>query len=109
MAIERGRFNWVEFVTIGWKSERVTPIGENLEYRVFSTGAPPTGGIMKSVEPRPTHGLYYFKVDDINEAASRVSEKGGKLHGKPQLVPTGDWVATVDDPLGGTFALISRS
>jgi len=57
----------------------------------------------------PPSWLYYITVDDIDAAAKRATDKGGKLMNGPMEVPGGDKIAHVTDPQGGMFALHWRN
>jgi hypothetical protein len=49
--------------------------------------------------------LYYFNVDDISAAKSRIESGGGEILQEPHQVPTGAWIVTARDPQGAMFAL----
>ena len=51
--------------------------------------------------------LYYFNVPDINAAASRVTQSGGKVLNGPHQVPGGQWILQCNDPQGAMFALVA--
>jgi hypothetical protein len=89
----------------GWgKSQEMdSPMGT---YLMFNTGGDPVGGMLNESDfPRPMW-LYYFNVDDIGPAKSRVETAGGEvLHG-PEQVPTGVWIVLARDPQGAMFALV---
>lgn len=53
----------------------------------------------------PAHWLFYIRVDDIDAAAQRVKDKGGKVLNGPMDVPGGDKVAQCQDPTGAHFAI----
>ena len=44
--------------------------------------------------------LYYFNVADIDAAAKRVADGGGKIMHGPQQVPGGGWIVQAADPHG---------
>jgi predicted enzyme related to lactoylglutathione lyase len=64
------------------------------------------GGMFDDREARRAHWLYYFTVDDIEAAATRVSANGGEITLSPHQVPTGDWIIQARDPQGARFALV---
>ena len=75
-------------------------------YRLFNTGGDPVGGMRNSPEfPRPAW-LYYFNVDDIGAAGSRLEGAGGSILNGPHEVPGGGWIIQARDPQGAMFALV---
>jgi hypothetical protein len=50
--------------------------------------------------------LYYFNVDDIKAAATRVEDHHGKVLNGPMEVPGGSWIIQCSDPQGAMFALV---
>lgn len=55
----------------------------------------------------PPHWVIYFGVDDCEAAVQKVEELGGSIIASPQGSPYGT-VATVTDPMGATFIILSR-
>lgn len=90
----------------GWGKSQEMDMGPAGTYLLFNTGGEPVGGMMNDPQsPRPMW-LYYFNVDDISAAKSRVEAAGGEvLHG-PHQVPTGTWIIDARDPQGARFALV---
>ncbi|MDI1444193.1 VOC family protein [Polyangium sp. 6x1] len=93
----------------GWKATETVDLGPELgTYAKFAwdeTGAS-VGGIVGSarlphVHP---HWLFYFHVEDLDEALAKVRSRGGKVLA-PRQLPSGDRVAVCDDPQGAAFAL----
>lgn len=75
-------------------------------YLLFNTGGEAVGGMMNSPNfPRPMW-LYYFHVDDIDAANSRVEGAGGAILNGPHEVPGGGWIIQARDPQGAMFALV---
>jgi len=69
------------------------------------------GGMMnkpKEMAQVPSHWAIYFRVDDINAAAARVTANGGQILNGPMEVPGGDWVLNAMDPQGATFSLHAK-
>ena len=58
---------------------------------------PPGGGA-------PSHWLVYFTTDDLDAAAERIQELGGRVVVGPMSIPAGR-IAVALDPQGATFAL----
>ncbi|MDC3958389.1 VOC family protein [Polyangium jinanense] len=93
----------------GWKATETVDFGPEFgAYLKFSwdEGGPSVGGMVSSarlphVHP---HWLFYFHVEDLDEALAKVSARGGKVLA-PRELPNGDRVAVCDDPQGAAFAL----
>lgn len=51
--------------------------------------------------------LYYFQVEAIDAAVSRVDGAGGRNINAPHQVPGGSWIAQCIDPQGAMFAMIA--
>jgi predicted enzyme related to lactoylglutathione lyase len=64
--------------------------------------------MMDRYEGDPVRGwLYYFNVDDIHAAISRVGEAGGTIVRGAQQVPGGSYIAQALDPQGVLFAMVA--
>jgi predicted enzyme related to lactoylglutathione lyase len=75
-------------------------------YLLFNTGGDAIGGMMNNPDfPRPMW-LYYFNVDDIDVAKTRVEGAGGGILDGPHEVPGGAWIIQGRDPQGAMFALV---
>ncbi len=59
--------------------------------------------------PGPPAWLLYIKVEDVDQAAERVQELGGKVLNGPMEVPGGGRIAQCMDPQGAAFAIHSSS
>src|SRR5690606_34075013 len=91
----------------GWKLSRDFNMGPMGNYKVFSVDGVDHGGIMTAPSGAPIGWSFYFMVDDVKDAASRITSLGGTvLHG-PMEVPNGDWVVKGKDPQGVDIALVS--
>lgn len=53
--------------------------------------------------------MAYVAVDDVDEAARRVWELGGKVCVPPQDIPEVGRFCVVNDPAGATLSLITLS
>ncbi len=94
----------------GWTKGQAVDMGAMGTYQTFMLDGPFGGGMM-TLPPDQAIGtsgpawLFYFTVEDINAAAVRVQDRGGRvLHG-PAQVPGGAWILQGLDPQGGHFAL----
>ena len=93
---------------LGWTPDASHDMGAMGSYLTFNGGGDPIAGIFNSPGfPRPKW-LYYFNVDDIDAAKSRVEAAGGKVHAGPMPVPTGQWMINASDPQGAMFGLLGQ-
>lgn len=74
------------------------------EYHMFQNDDQTGGGLMPRM-PGQNGLVVYFNTDDIDAAAKRVQELGGKIHMEKQPVPGMGWHLQVQDPEGNDFAL----
>jgi len=91
----------------GWLKGDSVDMGPMGTYQLFTIGAMAMGGMFNSPAAQAARfWLYYFNVGDIDAAAKRVSDGGGKIMHGPQQVPGGGWVVQAADPQGAAFALL---
>jgi len=84
-------------------------MGEMGPYRIFAHNGKAVGGIMKRMPQIPVcHWGYYFNVDGIDDAITRVSTGGGKVVNGPMEVPGESWIVNCQDPQGAFFSLVSQ-
>jgi len=116
-----GRFSWAELNTtdwegawkfysslFGWKPTSSMDMGEFGTYFMFGVDAKNSmGGMSNSAKTMnlPAHWLFYFNVDDIQQAVSQVQDRGGKVVNGPMEIPGGDLIAICGDPQGAFFAV----
>jgi predicted enzyme related to lactoylglutathione lyase len=94
----------------GWKKTEAIDMGPMGVYQTFATDAAMVGGVMATTDAMPAPSwLYYFSVDDINAAVTRVKAAGGKVIDGPHQVPGGSWIARGLDKQGATFAMVGPS
>ena len=90
----------------GWEKDQAMDMGDMGVYQMFSRNGEMIGGMMNKPDPSmPSAWTYYFRVPNVNQAAERVKEKGGKILTGPMEVPGGDMIVMGADPQGGMFAL----
>jgi predicted enzyme related to lactoylglutathione lyase len=77
-------------------------------YQTFKTAGEQGGGMMTKMpqSPRP-FWLYYFNVDAIDAASTRVKDAGGQIINGPMQVPGERWIVQGLDPQGAMFALLA--
>lgn len=92
----------------GWKKDQAVDLGEMGVYQLFAINGVQAGGMMKRPPnmPMPVWN-YYFNVDGIDAAATRVREAGGQVCMGPHQVPGGAWILMGLDPQGVLFSLTS--
>ena len=92
----------------GWTKTDAMDMGEAGSYQMFAAGGEAIGAIMNKPEqvPRPAW-LFYFRVDALDAALSRVKASGGQLRSGPMEVPGDEWIAQCSDPQGAMFALVA--
>ena len=92
----------------GWTKSTAHDMGAMGIYQLFALGGADVGGMCDKQASMPApFWLYYFNVVDINQAARRVGEAGGKILNGPHPVPGGSWILQCSDPQGAMFALVA--
>ncbi len=91
----------------GWKATDSMDMGEMGTYQMYGHEGTTLGGMMKrpADSPAPPSWLHYVRVDDVDEAAGRITAHGGKIVVPPMEVPGGDRIVVGTDPQGAAFAL----
>ena len=77
-------------------------------YQMFNRPHGMIGGMMNrppEMAQVPPNWQIYFRVDDIDAAAARISEHGGRVINGPMEVPGGSRVLNATDPQGAAFGL----
>jgi predicted enzyme related to lactoylglutathione lyase len=95
----------------GWTKTNTFDMGPMGVYQLWTDdGGADTGGMMNRTDgsPDPVWN-YYFRVDSIEAAASRITAAGGLVTNGPHAVPSGDWIVQGSDPQGAAFSLLSRN
>lgn len=92
----------------GWTRAEAVDMGAMGLYQTFATGGPAVGGMMTRMPQTPEpFWLYYFNVDALDAAMSRVTQGGGQIVNGPHQVPGGSWIAQCADPQGALFAIVA--
>ena len=92
----------------GWRVESTMDMGRNGSYRIFNNGAGPIGAMMTR-DPKNSpvpFWLFYFNVENIDAAATRIQEKNGQILMGPHQVPGDLWIIVGVDPQGAFFAVV---
>jgi predicted enzyme related to lactoylglutathione lyase len=99
---------------IGW-NVATSSGAPGMDYRMIETrdggfvgGMMALTDAMRSGGARPTW-LFYLGVDDVDETARRVAEKGGAVHLTPFDIPGAGRAAMVADPQGNPFYIMRGS
>ncbi|MBO0883548.1 MAG: VOC family protein [Mycobacterium sp.] len=79
--------------------------GETFDYALFKVNGSQVGGRMRS-PGESAYWLPYFSVDEVDKAATRVMERGGKIISEPQDTPYGR-MAACEDPWGARFSIVT--
>ena len=120
---EVGAVGWRELATTNWKEAwafysghygwtkgDAVEMGMMGTYQTFMLDGSSGGGMM-SIPEQMKDGMggpawmFYFTVEEIGAAATRVQERGGTVIHGPSPVPGGAWILQGLDPQGGRFAL----
>lgn len=110
-----GRFVWYDLLTTDARAAKafytavagwaVLPFGEDPNgYAVWAAGDTPIGGVME-YPPAPPHWMAHISVDDVDAAARRAEELGGRVQSPPSDIPNVGRFAIVADPQGASFSL----
>jgi uncharacterized protein len=92
----------------GWDTH---PMQGGMAYTTNGTGETATAGIMDASsflpDGVPAHWSTYFQTESCDETISVLTKLGGGVVMPPEDTPFGR-LATVTDPMGATFRLLSR-
>jgi hypothetical protein len=92
----------------GWTNQNANMPGMEYYFLRAAGADKDFGGIMPMTGPMwqgvPPHWMMYVTVSDIDAAAKKVTELGGKVCVPPTDIPPGRF-AVVNDPQGATFSL----
>jgi predicted enzyme related to lactoylglutathione lyase len=91
----------------GWEKGDAIDMGPMGTYQLLRIAGEDVGAMMSDPQNRP-QWRFYFAVDDIDAAATRVTAHGGAIVMGPMEVPGGLFVILAGDPLGTPFALVGR-
>jgi predicted enzyme related to lactoylglutathione lyase len=117
---EAGQISWNELHTtdwpkafefysqmFGWLKGDSMDMGPMGTYQIFTIRGTPSGAMFNSPAAQTArYWLYYFNVDDIDEAVRRIGDAGGKVNHGPVEVPGGGWIVQASDPQGAAFAVL---
>ena len=99
----------IEFYTghLGWTQEGSMPMGEFGDYEFVQCDGVGIGAIMRKMPQSPSsQWVYYVGVDDIDRAASAITDGGGSVVNGPMDIPGGEYALVGLDPQGAVFGLV---
>ena len=93
----------------GWTKSDAMDMGPMVVYQMFKTGGEwAVGGMMTRMpDIQWPYWLYYFNVDAIDAAVTRITENGGRIVHGPSEVPGPMFIVQALDPQGALFALVA--
>jgi uncharacterized protein len=116
-AHKHGTFSWMELGTtdaeaakrfygglFNWTFEDL-PAGPDMTYSMASLGGKHVGALYKMGGEMAPHWSSYITVDNVDEAAKKVTANGGKIVKDSFDVMDVGRMAVVTDPTGATFCL----
>lgn len=119
---EHGAFTWAELMTpdpasvtdfyaevFGWSANTAPMPG--MDYTVFMVEGGNENGIAGAMKP-PEEGMpafwgVYFNVDDAAATAAKAKDLGATLMMEPTAVPGVGTLATMHDPQGAVFSIMT--
>jgi uncharacterized protein len=119
MAGAKSPFVWYELLTsdvaaakgfysqvVGWNTQDMPMPG--MTYTLLRIGETQIGGLMALPTEASDGGMKpawvgYVGVDDVDGAAAKVKQLGGRIHGVPTDIPNVGRFAMVADPQGAAF------
>ncbi len=91
----------------GWAKDGDMDMGPLGKYEFVRHGDHMLGAIMPKMPEMPVSAwTYYFRVADIDAAASYIKANGGTLLQEPMEIPGGDYALTAADGQGAAFGLV---
>jgi uncharacterized protein len=121
MTPAHGQFCWNDLATtdlgaakkfytelLGWELKESADAG--MVYNEIVVGGQYIGGLYQSGPEygnMPSHWTAYVAVDDVDAAASRVEELGGKVCVPPTDIPNTGRFCLITDPTGANISLIT--
>jgi predicted enzyme related to lactoylglutathione lyase len=92
----------------GWERGEAMPMGDMGDYQIVNHNGAHLGAIMKAGEGMGSRWRFYFRVEDVDSAKTRIESGGGTLVHGPQEVPGGERILIGRDPQGAEFALVGK-
>lgn len=90
----------------GWTKDGELDMGPMGKYEFIKSDAM-IGAIMPKMPEMPVPAwTFYFRVPDIDAAASQIKADGGTLFMEPMEIPGGEFSLSALDPQGAAFGLV---
>ena len=93
---------------LGLRREGAMPMGELGDYSFIHAGPDCIGAVMGEVPDGQPGWLAYFSVDDIDAAAQRLGQAGGRIVQGPDEIPGNCFSLVAEDGNGARFGLVGR-
>ena len=91
----------------GWAKDGEMDMGDLGQYEFIRHGGHMIGAIMPKMPQMPVSAwTFYFRVADIDAAASYIKDRGGTLLMEPVEIPGGDYSLNAMDGQGAAFGLV---
>ena len=115
-----GEFTWHELATtdaaaaldfyvalFGWEKGAAHDMGGMGTYQLLSVQGTDSGGVYNlQGNATPPHWLSYVQVSDCTNATDVAKDAGARILNGPMEVPGGSWITMMEDPQGGSFAVV---
>jgi uncharacterized protein len=95
----------------GWQKSSAMEMGGGVgTYQMYKINGEELVGMMKASPYMPMPAwLFYFNVDGIDAAISRIQKAGGNITMGPHEVPGGNWIVMAQDPQGAHVCFLSKT
>jgi len=117
-----GEFTWHELATtdaaaaldfyvelFGWEKGPAHDMGGMGTYQLISLQGAESGGVYNlQGNATPPHWLSYVQVPDCAKATDVAKGAGARILNGPMEVPGGSWITMMEDPQGGSFAVVEQ-
>ncbi|MEO7277110.1 MAG: VOC family protein, partial [Sphingomicrobium sp.] len=91
----------------GLRQDGAMDMGEMGDYRFLFKDSVRIGAVMRKPPQLPVSlWSYYIGVDDIDRAATAVSDGGGAIMFGPMEIPGGEYTIVATDPQGAAFGIV---
>ena len=115
-----GEFTWHELATtdaeaalefytelFGWEKGEGHDMGGMGTYHLINHQGAQVGGVYNlQGAATPAHWLSYVQVTDCSKATDVAKDAGARVLNGPMEVPGGSWITMLEDPQGGSFAVV---
>ena len=115
-----GEFTWHELATtdyaaamsfygelFGWEKGPGHDMGAMGTYHLINLYGAQAGGVYNlQGNATPPHWLSYVQVPDCTKATDVAKDAGARILNGPMEVPGGSWITMLQDPQGGSFAVV---